>query len=273
MPIDMKVSRYGWNDDLGQRGKYRSMHKDGLDIDKSYQRGASDGKIRFLAHYFSWLFFGTVIVSSREDGTLMVIDGWHRIQACRLRTDIDFVPCIVYEGLTVQEEAKIFERVNRARRQLRSVELFKALVTSDDPAAKDAQRILGSYGFRVSGEKDPKVVRAAMTVYDMAAKGTLENVLSFLVRAWPESELHNRSQSLSGADRFLKALQRAKKPIVAAPLIAKMGKKPLESIHKRGAAVRELLSTSYSEGIFRAMAEVYNARMVGDRRIKTNGTA
>lgn len=49
---------------------------------------------------------GFLVVSERQDGTLAVMDGAMRAEAvCRVEGEDAVVPCKVYTGLTVAQEA------------------------------------------------------------------------------------------------------------------------------------------------------------------------
>lgn len=105
-----------------------------LSIDPSYQRsiegGDSQRLIRTIAREWNWDLCLPLVVSRRDDGDLYVIDGQHRLEAARLRADIDHLPCVVGNYSDAAAEAANFVHLNQRRRPLNGLDMFKAAVAS-----------------------------------------------------------------------------------------------------------------------------------------------
>lgn len=112
-----------------------------LAIDPSYQRSIagtdSQRLIRAIAKRWNWDLCLPLVVSRRADGNLYVIDGQHRLEAARLRTDIAHLPCVVGNYSDAAAEAANFVHLNQRRRPLTGLDLFKAAVASGDSEAND----------------------------------------------------------------------------------------------------------------------------------------
>src|SRR5581483_5377546 len=128
-----KISRYGWLS-RNEPGKLEYVSKLQLQVDPTYQRSLNDPKRLRIAKDFNWAAFGVLLVARRNDGSLWVIDGQHRLMAAQSRSDIKDVPVAIFEfGGNVTDEAKDFLIANKNRRPLSGVESFKALAVSGDP--------------------------------------------------------------------------------------------------------------------------------------------
>ena len=88
-----------------------------------------------------------------------------------------------------------------------------------------------------------------------------------MTRAWPESDIHNRGDVISGVARFLSSLKMIDNPLGIKSILARLGKKPLEGIFKRGQSLREIHGTCMADAIRMAMAEQYNKGLGLPRRI------
>lgn len=94
---------------------------------EEYQRDESQGRIAAeIALHFDWVAFGALTVIHRADGQFVVADGGTRLAGARQRNDVMNIPCMVYSGLSAEEEADIFLRINNVRRRLRTEQLHKA---------------------------------------------------------------------------------------------------------------------------------------------------
>lgn len=110
-----------------------------LSIDPAYQRsidsGESQALIRRIAQHWNWDLCQPLVVSRREDGSLYVIDGQHRLAAARLRGDIAQLPAVVVQYSGAADEAASFVELNRQRRPLTRIDMFKAAVAAGDAEA------------------------------------------------------------------------------------------------------------------------------------------
>jgi len=125
-----------------------------LNLDDSYQRstdnGASQALIRKIAHGWDWRMCLPLVVSKRDDGTLWVIDGQHRLAAATLRGDIPFLPCCVAVYGSVADEAAMFVAMNRTRKAMNRLDDFHAAVASGDDDAIQIAKLITDAGFTVS---------------------------------------------------------------------------------------------------------------------------
>lgn len=128
-----KVERYGWTV-KDAPGEMISLSKHLLQVHPAYQRHAIDSKIKMIASAWSWLACGAIIVGKRG-GEYWVIDGQHRVIAAKSRSDIDRLPCLVFETVSVEQEARGFLDANTGRKPVSSIDKFRASIAAGDEVA------------------------------------------------------------------------------------------------------------------------------------------
>lgn len=168
-----------------------------LRIDPAYQRdvanGASQALIRRIAQHWNWDLCQPLVVARRTDfvDRLFVIDGQHRLEAARVRGDIDQLPCVIVNYASAQDEAASFVHLNQQRRPLTALDLFRAAVASEDQVAT---AIVGALA-------DASLCLAPHTNYDSWKPGMLGNV-GGIQRCWKvygEAPTRTGLRALSGA--------------------------------------------------------------------------
>lgn len=116
-------------------GIFKEISKYSLHIDPMYQRVFSETRVMRMQREWSWVSCGVLVVSERQDGMIFVVDGQHRLQAAMRRSDIDLLPCMVFECDELAEEASSFIDCNTARKPMASGDKFRARVVAGDPLA------------------------------------------------------------------------------------------------------------------------------------------
>jgi hypothetical protein len=119
-----------------------------LKVPTKIQRRLDVKRVEKMLEEFDLDAVGALTVS-RRGGDLLVVDGQHRAEALRKSGNGSTpVQCIVYDGLTEQDEAKLFRLANNTKR-LGPIDLFKARVIEGDTTACDIDKILKARGWRV----------------------------------------------------------------------------------------------------------------------------
>lgn len=118
-----------------------------LNCDSTYQRPLKDAKARRIANHWEWRRCGALIVETRDDGTMWVVDGQHRLAAARI-AGIFEVPCVVFASRGVQHEAADFLGANVDRKPLNSRERYIAAVVANEPTAQIVQSVLAELGMQ-----------------------------------------------------------------------------------------------------------------------------
>ena len=167
-----------------------------ITVDPTVQRveGLDHVRAANMAKIFDALLLGTVVVSMREDGTLVILDGMHRAEAARLAEYEGKLHAIVYEGLTIEQEREIFVGLNESK-AVSAITKFIMRVGYQEPDAVAMNEVLLSLGWRAgTGNSDGvfSAVAALEAVYKTGAgtvpKGKnidlVRDTLAVLTSAW-----------------------------------------------------------------------------------------
>lgn len=111
---------------------------------------------------------GVLIVSERllEGGEreLVLLDGANRKTLIEMAGDADYpVPCSVFHGLTLQQEAQVASEYND-RRQWTGIRKFQVLVTMGDPTARRMLEVFEKGGWRIGTEAEHGVIHGVKPV-------------------------------------------------------------------------------------------------------------
>lgn len=152
-----------------------------LGIDHRVQRAMVDmNKVQSIVSNYNADAIGIITVSRREDGTQIVLDGWHRTEAMRRITDNQgTIHARVFEGLTLQEEASMFLALNTTN-QPKLYDRWKVRVTEGDPVAVQATETLRHFGWKPNNQ---------MVDGTMCAIGSLERIFLLSEKAQVEPNL------------------------------------------------------------------------------------
>lgn len=178
-----------------------------LMLDHSYQRDADRRLVEGIAAAWDWRLCAPLTVSRRgSPPQFFVIDGQHRLEAAKLRSDIQFLPCIISSFETVEEEASLFVAVNRKRKAPSALETFKAELVAGDEKALQIHRLIIEAGLQVAahgnflGWKPLQIssiqdVRNAIARYGEKVAGA---ALGDVAAAWPTEVLQFGGRILAG---------------------------------------------------------------------------
>ena len=92
-----------------------------------YQRDPYDrvGFIKEAVENFDMSQFQTLDVSQRPDGRLAVVDGGGRLAVAQ-KLGLSHVQCRIHTGLTIEDEAELFEHLAKDRRPITNVDTYLA---------------------------------------------------------------------------------------------------------------------------------------------------
>jgi hypothetical protein len=125
-----------------------------LGIDDSYQRSleaeTSQRLIGKLAANWNWDLCEPLQVARRSDGSLWIVDGQHRHAAAVMRGDIPHIPCVIKHYDDRTQEAATFVALNKQRRPLGSVDVFKATLAAGDEDARAVMQIITDAGLSLA---------------------------------------------------------------------------------------------------------------------------
>jgi hypothetical protein len=163
---------------------------DEMFIDPSYQRPADMGRARKLAANWDRRLSGVIEVSDRGQGQqprYAVIDGQHRWQAARIRDPHAQLVASIHEGLSVADEARLFDRLNRERRRPSTWDHWHARKGAQDPDVLAIETVVTEMGLRIDPAPREGNVRCIATLEKLAALGGADLVretLGLIVGVW-----------------------------------------------------------------------------------------
>lgn len=131
-----------------------------------YQRPLQESRIKKMSQEFNEDLLGTIVVS-RRDHRHYVIDGMHRVVLCRLK-NINYIQAVIHVGLTEEEEAELFVRLNQSRKGVTKAEVFDAALVAKNPRALMIKDIV---------EKNDYKLGKATGNYTIAAYAALEFIV------------------------------------------------------------------------------------------------
>jgi hypothetical protein len=150
------------------------------------QRQVNQARVDYIAANFDPEQIGTPTVSER-DGAFFVIDGQHRIEALKaIGWGDQSVQCWTYTGLTEQEEADKFDRLNDVL-AVHAFDRYRTRVTAGREVECDIDRIVRANGLVVSRDSIPGAIGAVGTlrrVYSRSGPSTLARTLRIIRDAY-----------------------------------------------------------------------------------------
>lgn len=201
----------------GMPPSIENRHPSELRIDDSYQRsidtGPSQALIDRIARNWDWRMCLPLVVSKRDDGSLYVIDGQHRLAAAQRRNDIPFLPCCVSVYGSVEDEAAMFVAMNRQRRQMNRLDDFHAAQAGGDEEATAIAAIIRSVGFTVSRKTgsatwvpgEVAFTSAISSVRKRHGDGVVRDALQMMADAFPDERLTAGSSIFQALCRIMVA--------------------------------------------------------------------
>lgn len=178
-----------------------------LIIDYRYQRPKDEGWIERKAKDPDLGLLGSIEVSARPDGNYAVMDGQHRMWLLRrVGFEDELVLCNVHTGLTLAEEAWMFHELNKERRAVKSVNLWMARATAEEPLAVAITAILAHHGLEVGPTTERNKVSAVSSLERIATSASLQildRTLEVVIGAWGINQYANNGDLLLGVALFL----------------------------------------------------------------------
>lgn len=152
-------------------------------VDEAYQREPTS-LAKEIASDPDPAMVGTVIGSERKNSKVALVDGQTRYLGLRDAGWTE-LPALVYEGMSKADEAALFARLQRKRRNIATYQRFRAALVANDPEAKGIQRILRKHDLIVGpkGDNQVQAVAALESVYRRDPI-LLDRVIKVLVAAW-----------------------------------------------------------------------------------------
>jgi len=181
--------KYG---DIESEPRYERLDSSMLHADLPYQNVFDQSIVDKIVNEFSKSLLRPLEVSYR-DGQYNVIDGKHRltgIKELEKLTNVKIpVPCWVHYGLTSEGECKLFVDLEKEKRSIGSMELYKAAYEANDDFTVNFVDTIRKVGFIFDFCSTSKNGRVHMTttpskVLDKLGQVDFERFLTLLYDTW-----------------------------------------------------------------------------------------
>lgn len=176
--------------------KYCQLNARLLVVDKAYQREIQQDRVRKIVANFNPALVNPIKVSHRN-GRYYVFDGQHTLAALKMLNPSASmaVDCKVYEGLSKEDEARLFADQNGLSRAVESIAKFKALHAAGDVDILEMVRLVKLSGFYMDFSKSKTTNRITAVsktykVFKAVSQSDFVEILSLIKEAWegiPES--------------------------------------------------------------------------------------
>lgn len=196
-------------------GSIRTLSTSQLTSGLPYQRPVLQKDVDKIIREWNGREVTPVVVSFR-DGKFNVVDGQHHIEAMRQKAggrDV-IVPCIIHTGMTYEQEAELYARLDRDKKRLTLRQYTKAVVEAgSDANIMEVKRLTEGVGFiwalgEPTGEPfEIAPIRALINAHQLLGGEAFARMLSLLAGAWQGTPNSLKASMLSGMALFVKTYE------------------------------------------------------------------
>lgn len=250
------------------RAELKRMPVGLIKIDPSYQRDVSQPWVH--SHLpFNEQQAGAIVVSSRLGGPYC-IDGGHRLALAKA-SNVETINAFVIDGLSKQEEAALFTRYQRERRNLTAHALYRADVVAGDPETLAMVSVVQRAGFRFdknAGDHSISAIDSVRYIYRQGGASLLSDVLALVNEMWIGLDKALSGPVLKGIALFLQS------SATAAPfrrerlgrVMRDIGPSKLLLVSQEIAMKRRAASTN-AANVAEALLQLYNGKLPAEQQL------
>lgn len=240
-----------------------------LNVDTSYQRDER-GKIKEMVKSFNPDLLEVISVNLRDNNRYYVIDGQQRVATCKI-VGYKKLVAKVFIGLTVEEEAEMYVKINKGRTYVTAIEAFKAQLRHGDEISVELNNIFKENGYRVSqsakGEPKSYVINSIsqfqktyqITGYD---RWYIDTILTAVTTAWNGDNSGLTQYMVRGFYAFLK---KYRDELKIDRLHAALKKTTPQQLRANGQKYQELFAGSTETAVAIGIWKEYNSGLRTNR--------
>lgn len=242
--------------------KFIKLKPNQTTVDHRYQRELDVKRAQKMSEGFSIELVGVPVVSKRDDGTYVRIDGQHRLAAMVAAGLGDIaIEMQVFEGLTLQQESELFLRLNGGRKAVGAIDKYKARIEARDPVALEIHGILKKHGCRVGFGRGKGLISAVQAVEYAYHKGNLNRVV-YVLGSWMDRDSAGFDGSfIRGVSLFLATYPDADTDLLIRKLSTASPKPLLRKMQN------ESRQSTPTQGAVYVLLEIYNHKIARQRRL------
>ena len=170
-----------------------------LQVDPYVQREYRPNKAARIAKTWDDEKLGVFKVSRRGGGD-HIVDGQHRRGALFiLERNDQVIPALVYEGLTFEDEAKIFLADNSDNTTVHPIDIYRLSLVAKEPVAVAIQGVLEEHGLEVRPDQASNGVAAVQALRWLHERGgvdLLDKTLTLIEATWGQGNRSAREGSI-----------------------------------------------------------------------------
>lgn len=167
--------------------EWKKVRPSAMGMDPRFNRDFDERRAQAMGRALDLSLIGAPVLSAREDGTFVVVDAQHRVGACKFAGYDQPILCEVVHGLTLDQEASLFLRLNENRKSVGGFDKFKAQLVAKNPVALDIEKTLKRVGLRVVKAPAKNGVMAIKALERVYHRGNLIETLTVLF-SWSDGE-------------------------------------------------------------------------------------
>lgn len=169
-----------------------ALSADDIFADQTYQRELDNARARKMAETWDRRLAGILEVSDRgEDATprYAIVDGQHRWAAARKLDPPPALVANVHSGLTLADEAALFDKLNRQRKQPTTWDHWRARRAANDQLVIAIENVALKHEMRVHEQSGKDGVITCVSTLEKIAKSDagldlLDATLNLINRSW-----------------------------------------------------------------------------------------
>jgi len=185
--------------------RFELVPLDRLFVDDRYQRPLTSFA-RTVAEEYNPALVGTLVVSERSNGKFAVVDGQTRAHGAG-ENDEPVLPCLVYSGLSREQEAELFADLQTKRRGMATYLRFRAALVAKKTEAVAIAALVQSAGFELDVDETPHTVKAIAALENVYRRdpALLDRTMRVIAAAWPNPDMEYRAsgETIRGLALFL----------------------------------------------------------------------
>lgn len=178
-----------------------------LQTDMSYQSPVRESQVRKIVNNFDPKRLSSITLNRRQDMTLYIIDGQHRVEALK-ELNIPLVDATIHENLTVEEEAEMYYGINDRPAKTPNFK-GKSSLRFGDRKAVEIEEAVTNAGMKIDYDKninsDGYIIAyaALQNIHKKYGKDMLEIVLRIINAAYGNQKRNYQAFIIKGFAEFI----------------------------------------------------------------------
>lgn len=247
-------------------GTLEVVHIEDLNVDYTYQRDLNADLVNKIKDSYDMAVAGTIIVSRRENGSLWVVDGAHRVAGATLAGETEMLAQVIV-GLDRKTEAELRLKGN-VKRGDKSAERFKAQVAAGWPESLAIIEIVANFETKLNlaapdAHNGINAIAAVETIYRINKGILLTRTFEMIRDAYGNVGGKNASVAMIKGVAWL--IERHETEMDRGRMIDKMGRDRVDMIERKARSIKLTHGGALWVNYYRAMVDSYNERLPESR--------